>query len=46
LLSGLPSELYTEEQKLLIEMLIKENSWIVEESNDLIELIDNQYFEN
>lgn len=46
LLSGLPSELYTEEQKQLIEVLIKKNSWIVEESNDLIKLIDNECFEN
>jgi hypothetical protein len=39
LLSGLPSDLYSETQKQLIIELIIENSWIIEESNDLISLI-------
>jgi hypothetical protein len=40
LLSDLSSELYTDVQKQLIELLIRENTWIVEESNDLIKLVD------
>ena len=39
LLSGLPSELYSEDQKKLIKELILENVWIVEESNDLMALL-------
>ena len=39
LLSGLSAELYTDEQRQLIETLITENAWIVEESNDLIRLV-------
>jgi len=39
LISGLPKELYSKRQKQLIETLIRENAWIVEESNDLLELV-------
>ncbi|WP_343700007.1 hypothetical protein [Chitinophaga sp.] len=39
LLSGLSAHLYTESQKQLIEKLIRENTWIVEESNDLMLLL-------
>lgn len=39
LLSGLPSELLSEEQRDLIIELIRGNCWIVEESNDLIALV-------
>lgn len=39
LLSGLPANLYSEKQISLIEKLIKTNSWVVEESNNLIEII-------
>jgi len=42
LISGLPKELYSNEQQQLIETLIRENAWIVEESNDLVELIDKE----
>ena len=38
-LSGLPAELYTGQQQQLIETLISENAWIVEESNDLASLL-------
>lgn len=38
LLSGLHSELFSNEQKQLIKTLIKENSWVIEESNNLIEI--------
>jgi hypothetical protein len=38
-LSGLTKELYTDDQKKLIEVLINENTWIIEESNNLIELL-------
>lgn len=39
LLSGLTLELYPEDQKMLIQKLIKDNTWIVEESNDLFSLL-------
>lgn len=39
LLSGLQAELYSDVQKQLIETLITDNDWIVEESNDLVALI-------
>jgi Uncharacterized protein conserved in bacteria C-term(DUF2220) len=38
LLSGLPLELFSNEQKQLIKTLIKGNSWVIEESNNLIEI--------
>lgn len=38
-LSGLQSDLFSESQRLLIRNLIKNNLWVVEESNDLIEMI-------
>lgn len=40
LLSGLPSELYSCDQKRLITDLIEQNAWIVEESNDLTTLLN------
>lgn len=39
LLSGLPTELYSAEQKVLIRKLIQDNMWIVEESNNLFSLL-------
>lgn len=36
LLSGLIADLFSPNQRRLIERLIQENSWIVEESNDII----------
>lgn len=42
LLSGLNPNLYSDEQKKLIKRLIQENLWIVEESNNLIEMIKKQ----
>ena len=42
LLLGLPLELYSDDQKRVITELILENTWIVEESNDLIGLSLNQ----
>lgn len=42
-LSGLPGELYTNSQRKLIETLIKENSWIVEESNNLVTLTSTSH---
>lgn len=41
-LSGLPSELYSENQKDLIQDLVRTNTWIVEESNDLFKLLKNE----
>lgn len=40
-LSGLNLELFSKEQKDLIQKLIKENSWIIEESNNLVEMLKN-----
>jgi hypothetical protein len=39
-LSGLQLDMFTEEQKGLIQQLIKENLWIVEESNNLITMYE------
>lgn len=39
LLSGLDGDLFSPYQNQLIEKLIRENTWIVEESNDLITLL-------
>lgn len=39
LLSNLPADLYSNEQRLLIQKLIKENSWVIEESNNLIDMV-------
>jgi hypothetical protein len=41
-LSGLSPDLFTDSQKVLIEMLIKENAWIVEESNNLAALVNSE----
>lgn len=41
-LSGLSRELYSDYQCKLIQKLIKENTWIVEESNDLITLLSDK----
>lgn len=40
LLSGLPLEIFNREQRILIEQLIANNEWIVEESNDLREVLN------
>ena len=40
LLSGLSADLFTKDQRQLIEVLIKENAWIVEESNNLPALVN------
>ena len=39
LLSGLQTELYSDGQTALIQQLINDNTWIVEESNDLVKII-------
>ena len=41
LISKLPAELFSDEQQLLIQTLIRSNCWIIEESNNLIELMFN-----
>jgi hypothetical protein len=41
LLSGLKADLFSPDQRLLIERLIRDNSWIVEESNDLAMLMSS-----
>lgn len=41
-LSGLSRGLYSDHQCKLIQKLIKENTWIVEESNDLITLLSDK----
>jgi len=41
LLSGLSSDLFSADQKQLIEQLILDNTWIVEESNDLIAMMQS-----
>lgn len=47
LLSDLPGELYSDSQKQLIMELVRENAWVVEESNDLIALLlDISYTRN
>jgi len=38
-ISGLPPDIFSGDQKKLIEKLIKDNTWIVEESNDLLKLL-------
>lgn len=38
-LSGLASELFSEPQQDLIKLLIRDNSWIIEESNDLTTML-------
>lgn len=40
LLSGLNPDLYSEREKLLIMELIAANEWIIEETNDLIGMLD------
>jgi hypothetical protein len=41
LLSGLDPALYSEKEKKLIVELITANEWIIEETNDLIEMVDS-----
>lgn len=38
-LSGLTSDLYTSEQRILINDLMKKNEWIEEEGNDIEKII-------
>lgn len=41
-LSGLTDKLYNENQKQLIQELIQNDCWIIEESNNLITMVDTQ----
>lgn len=41
LLSGLDPNLYSEKEQSLIMELIITNKWIIEESNDLINMVDS-----
>jgi hypothetical protein len=41
-LSGLPPELFSETQKRMIEDLVISNSWIIEESNNLLQLLSSR----
>lgn len=40
-LSGLPSQLFTQNEIVLIKSLIINDQWVEEESNDLLEMINN-----
>lgn len=39
-LSGLNKSLFAEKERVLIENLISENKWVVEESNDIVEMLE------
>ncbi len=46
LLSGLDSSLYTDKEKTLITELIANNEWVMEETNDLIEMVNQAQINN